>query len=80
MMRWLTLREIDEAAGAAKGAAFRAFKRFESKLAEGRDFRLLDATADAAEIAALGERAYRSSHNVLVFSEKTAALLRGEMR
>lgn len=77
---WVTLRELDEAAGAPKGTAFRAFKRMESQLDGNLDFRLLDAQADAAEIAALRERIYRSSRNVLLFSPETASLLRGEMR
>ena len=77
---WLTLRELDEAAGAPKGTAFRAFKRLGASLEDGRDFRLLDASADAAQIAALGARAYASSRNVLVFSPRASALLREEMR
>lgn len=77
---WLTLRELDQAAGAPKGTAFRAFKRLHAALVEGRDFRLLDAATDAAEIAGLGARAYASSRNVLVFSPRACALLRREMR
>lgn len=80
MSGWLTLREIDESACAPKGTAFRAFKTIESTLHENRDFRLLLADAHAAEIAALGNRAYASSRNVLVFSPAAAALLREKMR
>jgi hypothetical protein len=79
-LSWLTLRELDQAQGAAKGAAFRAFKALESQLSAPRDFRLLDAARDAVEIAALGSRRYRSSRNVLLFSPETAALLREKMR
>ena len=79
-MSWLTLRELDEAAGAVKGTAFRAFKALAPALSEPRDFRLLDARRDAAQIAALGERAYRSSRNVLLFSPRACALLREKMR
>jgi len=77
---WLTLRELDEAAGTPKGTAFRAFKALAGQLAEGRDFRLLDATRDAAGIAALRARSYRSSRNLLLISRDAAELLRGEMR
>lgn len=53
-----TLRELDEAAGLAKGSAFRAFKRL--ALQEGRDFRQLDPVRDETEIVALrgGNRVY----------------------
>jgi hypothetical protein len=71
---WLTLREIDERDGAPKGTAFRSFKRIEPGLAEGRDYRLLQAARDAAEIAALrkAERIYRASVNVVLLSPATA--------
>ena len=39
---WRSLRELDEAAGCAKGAAFRAFKVALSTLSEGRDFVVLE--------------------------------------
>lgn len=77
---WVSLRELDEAAGKPKGTAFRAFKRLASQLAELRDFRLLDARRDAGQIAALRERIYRSSRNVLLFSPGAAVLLREKMR
>ena len=77
---WLTLRELDEAAGMPKGTAFRAFKALEPRIAEGRDFRLLDATRDAAEITALRPRSYRSSRNLLLISPDAAELLLSQMR
>lgn len=79
-MSWQTLRELDEAAGSPKGAAFRAFKALAAQLRDNRDFRLLDAQRDATEIAALGSRTYRSSRNVLLISPDTASLLRKKMR
>lgn len=63
-----TLRELDEAAGCAKGGAFRAFKRVAGEFREGPDFRVLDRARDADAVAALlaGNRAYRSSHAVVL--------------
>ena len=77
---WVTLRELDERAHRPKGAAFRAFKR--TALVEGRDFRVLDARADASAIAQLraAARIYPASVNVVLLStpaaERIAAALR----
>jgi hypothetical protein len=76
----VTLRELDERLGLAKGTAFRAFRR--AGFAEARDFRVLEAARDAAGIAALraAGRIYRGSVNVVLLSpdaaERLAAVLR----
>jgi hypothetical protein len=77
---WVSLRELDERLGLAKGAAFRAFKR--AGLTEGRDFRVLDATRDAAEIAQLRarDRIWRSSVNVVLLSPRAAARVAAALR
>jgi hypothetical protein len=77
---WVSLRELDERLGLAKGSAFRAFKR--AGLAEGPDFRVLDATRDAAEIARLraAGRIWRASVNVVLLSRAAAARLEAVLR
>jgi hypothetical protein len=71
---WLTLRELDERAGLPKGSTFRAFKKVAATLVEGRDFRVLDARRDAAEIEPLRQsgRIYRSSVNVILIAAAAA--------
>lgn len=49
----LTLRQIDRAAGAPKGTAFRRFKRARARMVEGRDFFRLDAAEHAEFIERL---------------------------
>lgn len=63
-----SLRELDERAGCAKGSAFRAFKRIAGEFREGTDFRVLDRERDAQAVAPLleGNRAYRSSHSIVL--------------
>ena len=74
-MSWLTLREVDRRLGAPKGTAFRAFKRLEGGWREGRDFRVLQAQHDAAEIEALraAGRVYPSSRTIVLLSTEAAA-------
>ncbi len=74
---WLSLREIDARAGCAKGSAFRAFKRLEAELQEGRDYVLLDRALAAQAIAELKnqQRAYQSSVNLLLLHPDTAERL-----
>lgn len=69
-----SLRELDEAAGAAKGSAFRVFKRLSCELQEGADYRLLHHEIDRAELEDLRRlgRIYRSSVNVVLLSAKAA--------
>ncbi len=72
---WSSLREIDEAARADKGSAFRSFKRLLPTLIEGRDFVLLDHRSKdglGARWQAAG-RLYRSSINPVLLSPQTAA-------
>ncbi len=66
----LTMREIDERMRMPKGSAFRAFKRIEASLREGRDYHLLRAVEDAAAIAPLraGQRIYAGSVNVILLA------------
>jgi len=72
---WLTLREIDQRLGAPKGTAFRAFKRLAPAWREGREFRVLDAARDAAEIEALraAGRVYASSRAIILLSADAAS-------
>ncbi|MGH8445478.1 MAG: hypothetical protein ACREVL_09425 [Solimonas sp.] len=74
---WRTLREIDDAAGLAKGSAFRAFKRLAPQWREGADYRVLDHREDAVAIAALrdGGRIHASSINIVLLSESCADAL-----
>lgn len=69
-----SFRELDEAAGATKGTAFRIFKQLEPQLAEGRDFRLLRPGRDDSEIDRLRQarRIYASSVNVVLVSDEVA--------
>lgn len=73
-MSGLSFRELDERSGRIKGSAFRAFKRIEAELLEGRDFRLLRQGTDDAEIALLRQqnRIYRSSVHIVLLSEAAA--------
>lgn len=72
---WLTLRELDQALGAAKGTAFRAFKRLESGFAMGIDYCLLDPATPSPLVEELrhGQRLYASSLRVLLLSPEAAA-------
>ncbi|HEX4895529.1 MAG TPA: hypothetical protein VFV11_04285 [Solimonas sp.] len=71
---WQTLRELDLRLGAAKGTAFRAFRRLESRYAEGSDYVLLDASHSPELLAALraADRLYRSSPRPLLLSPALA--------
>lgn len=73
-----TFREIDREMNAPKGTAFRAFKRVRGQLEEGRDFVVLDADRDRAEIDALKEagRIYPVSVNVVLLDPAAAGLVR----
>ena len=72
-----SFREIDQELGLPKGSSFRAFKRIEAELAQGRDYVLLLAGEDHATIARLREagRVYASSRNVVLLSAATRARL-----
>ena len=76
--RWLTLKELDAAAGQPKGSAFRAFKRLEPGLREGAQFRVLRPAGDDAEIAALraAGRVYGTSRVVILLGEEAARAVR----
>jgi len=71
---WITLLELDRRLGRPKGTAFRAFKQRAPQWREGRDFRVLQAPADAVEIAALraAGRVYASSRTVVLLSDAAA--------
>ena len=78
---WRTMRELDEAAGLPKGAAFRAFKALLGALNEGADFVVLDhqtAQALAATLIAEG-RLYRSSVNPVLLAPAAAARVQSTM-
>jgi hypothetical protein len=74
---WITLREWDTRQGAAKGTAFRCFKRLRDGAVEGRDFRRLDALDDADEIRRLrgGNRIYANTVHVVLLSPAFAMMM-----
>lgn len=69
-----TFRELDRELDAPKGTAFRAFKRVRSQLVEDRDFTVLDADRDRADIDALRRngRIYPVSVNVVLLAPAAA--------
>ena len=71
---WVTLRELDRQAGQPKGAAFRAFKRLAPRWREERDYRVLDAGRDRAEVESLraAERVYASSRAIILLAPAAA--------
>lgn len=76
------MRELDEAAGLPKGAAFRAFKALLGGLIEGTDFIVLDhqtAQALAARLIAEG-RLYCSSVNPVLLAPACAVRVRDAMQ
>ncbi|SFF33750.1 hypothetical protein SAMN04488120_102264 [Fontimonas thermophila] len=81
--RGRTLRELDQAAHAPKGSAFRAFKHLAERFEEDRDYVVLHHERDRARIEALRarQRIYAGSLNVIVLAphaaEAVAAALRG---
>jgi hypothetical protein len=79
--QWTTLRRLDEACGAPKGTAFRAFKRLTPHLVEGRDYRVLERSRDAAQIETLrGAGAiYASTLNVVLLAPAAATTIRAAM-
>ncbi|MDD3762122.1 MAG: hypothetical protein PHP86_02380 [Nevskiales bacterium] len=74
---WLSLREVDLAAGAAKGSGFRLFKRLLAELSEGTDFVVLQQTHDHEAIERLRRdgRIYASSVNVVLLRPALAQRL-----
>lgn len=79
---WLTLREIDAAAGLAKGHAFRRFKQLAALREEGVDYRVLDHRLATSEIATLRTqgRIHSNSINVVLLAPDFAAALLGSLR
>lgn len=78
---WLSMRELDEAAGLPKGSAFRAFKALAGDLAEGTDYVVLDhRTAEGlAASKTVQGRLYRSSIAPVLLSAAAAARVRSAM-
>jgi hypothetical protein len=78
---WLSLREIDGAAGLGKGSAFRAFKHLLPQLNEGRDFLVLNHQSHGALSARLhaAGRLYRSSVNPVLLSPEAADRVRAAL-
>lgn len=78
---WLSMRELDVAAGLAKGSAFRAFKSLLGNLVEGQDYRVLDHQRSAGLAATLiaRVRVYRSSVNPVLLSPAAADRVRAVM-
>lgn len=72
---WLSMRDLDLAAGQPKGTAFRAFKALLGSLEEGRDFVVLDLQAAQALVAALiaQGRLYRGSVHPVLLAPAAAA-------
>lgn len=67
-----SFKQLDTAAGAAKGTAFRAFKRLLPELAEGEDYLYLDAEVERETLANLRAQGaiYHSSHHVVLLTER----------
>lgn len=59
-----SLKEIDEARGAARGTAFMAFKQLRDGFDEGRDYYSLNGDQDGAEIETLRRRGRLYANNV----------------
>lgn len=78
---WRSMRELDEATGLAKGAAFRAFKALLGELREGEDFIVLDHRTDAGLAASrmMQDRLYRSSVAAVLLSPSAAARVQATM-
>jgi hypothetical protein len=78
---WLTLKQIDAAAGMPKGSAFRAFKRHEPAWREGHHFRVLRPERDGAEIDGLraAGHVYASSRVVILLGGEAAAVVRAAL-
>ncbi|MAA73688.1 MAG: hypothetical protein CMN28_03165 [Salinisphaeraceae bacterium] len=72
-----SLKEADQAHGAAKGAAFRAFKQLKDGLDEGRDYFYLRAGQDDSEIETLKNRGriYENSVNAILLTDTGYAAL-----
>lgn len=79
---WHTLRELDELEGRVKGSAFRCFKALRDGWTEGCEFRVLDATRDAGQIARLKRenRVYASTVNAILLSPEAAGAVRTALR
>jgi hypothetical protein len=75
---WQSMKEIDHILASGKGAAFRGFKRLLPGLEQGRDYLVLDASTDAADILALKQagRIYSSSVQVVLLSAAAATFIR----
>ena len=69
-----TLLELDRAAGATKGTAFRCFKRLLPGLEEGVDYVVLHHRTDEERVASLRRqgRIYANSVNVVVLGSRAA--------
>lgn len=66
----LSLRQIDELNGLAKGSSFRLFKTCEEELVEGRDFHWLNAELHAGFIDQLKRegRIYATTRNLVLLT------------
>ncbi|KAB7624447.1 hypothetical protein [Alkalilimnicola sp. S0819] len=75
--RGYTFRQLDAAAGAVKGTAFRAFKRHRAALREGEDYLWLDGVAHPALREALLARGllYPAVANITLISPDVSARL-----
>lgn len=75
---WLTLLDLDRAAGLPKGSAFRCFKRLIPTFIEGTDFIVLDHQRNAALASRLhaSDRLYRSSIHPVLLAPASAARVR----
>lgn len=66
----LSLRQLDELNGVAKGTSFRHFKACAAELVEGRDYFHLDATTEAETIGRLKAEGlvYAGSNHLLLLT------------
>lgn len=77
-----TLLELDRAAGATKGTAFRCFKRLLPHFEEGIDYVVLHHYSDEERVASLRRqgRVYANSVNVVVLGPRAAQAVAEAMR
>lgn len=77
-----TLCELDRAAGARKGTAFRCFKRLLSTLQEGTDYLVFHHRHDGERLASLHRqgRVYANSLNIVMLAPHAARAVADAMR
>jgi hypothetical protein len=76
---WRTLRELDLAAGAAKGSAFRIFRALADELREHHDYEVFSAGAEYEALRA-SSRGYATSVRMIVLGPAAAERVLAALR